>query len=62
MKPFEHNCDTSDNVKHRQVRKQENVESIETWKQARVILSDGSVWESKKDMNSSVFEHRRPTS
>ena len=35
-KPFEHDCDTSDNVKQSQVRKQENVQSTETWKQAKV--------------------------
>ena len=37
----EHDCDTSDNVQHSQVRKQENVQSTETWKQAKVTPSDG---------------------
>ena len=40
-KPFEHDCDTSDNFKHSQVRKQENVQSTETLKQAKVTPSDG---------------------
>ena len=40
-KPFEHDCDTSDNFKHSQVRKQENVQSTETLKQAKVNPSDG---------------------
>ena len=41
-KPLEHDCDTGDNVKHSQVREQENVQSTETWKQAKVTPSDGS--------------------
>ena len=43
-KPFQHDCDMSDNVKHSQVRKQENLQSTETWKQAKVVPSDGSFW------------------
>ena len=41
-KPFQHDCDMSDNVKHYQVRKQENLQSTESWKQAKVILPDDS--------------------
>ena len=43
-KPFEHDCDLSDNVEHSQVRKQENRQSTEIWKQAKIILPDGSFW------------------
>ena len=38
----EHDCDTSDSVKQSQVRKQENAQSTEAWKQAKVTPSDGS--------------------
>ena len=41
-KMFDNDCDTSDNGKHSQVRKQENVQCTETWKQAKVTPSDGS--------------------
>ena len=39
-----HECDTSYNVEHSQVRTQENVQSTKTWKQETGTSSNGSFW------------------
>ena len=39
-----HECDTSYNVEHSQVRTQENVQSTKTWKQETGTSSNGTFW------------------